>query len=70
MQIYATYKWGTSNKLILRKVYVTFFKDMVIIKDFDVKLLTIDKQSYTTLVFTKLDTIQLKNMMIMEVLIA
>ena len=42
---------------------------MVIIKDFDMKLLTIEKQSYKTLVFTKLDTLQWQNMMIMEVLI-
>ena len=49
---------GNIKQINIKNRTCYFFKDMVIIKDFDMKLLTIEKQSYKTLVFTKLDTLQ------------
>ena len=43
---------------------------MINIKDFDSSLLKINKNLYKTLVFTTLDIVQLKNLMIMKVFIA
>ena len=42
-----TYKWKRiSNKLILKIEYITFFNDMINIKDLDPSLIQIDKKSY------------------------
>ena len=46
-----------------------FFNDMGNIKDFDSSLLKIDKKSTKILVFTALDTLQLKKFMIMKIFI-
>ena len=46
-----------------------FFNDMGNIKDFDSSLLKIDKKSKKILVFTTLDTLQLKKFMIMKIFI-
>ena len=45
------------------------FNDMGNIKDFDSSLLKIDKKSTKILVFTALDTLQLKKFMIMKIFI-
>ena len=37
---------GISNKLVLKIVHITFFNDMINIKEFDSSLLKIDKKSY------------------------
>ena len=39
------YKWEIPNKLTLKIEYITFFNDMINIKDFDSSLLKIDKRS-------------------------
>ena len=45
-----------------------FFNEMINIKDFDQNLLKIDKKNHIKiLVFTTLDTLQLKKLMIMEI---
>ena len=44
MQFHFTYKWKISNKLILRIVHITFFNDMINIKDFDSSLIKTDKK--------------------------
>ena len=41
-----------------------FYNDIIDLKDFDARLLKIDKKSSKTLVFTILDILQLKNLMI------
>ena len=60
MQFHFTYKWKISNKLILRIVHITFFNDMINIKDFDSSLINKNRQkNHTkTLVFTTLDALQ------------
>ena len=45
-----------------------FYNDITDIKNFVAKLLKIDKKLYKTLIFTLLDTSQLKKLMIMRVL--
>ena len=40
------YKWEIPNKLTLKIEHITFFNDMINIKDFDSSLLKIDKRSY------------------------
>ena len=44
-----------------------FYKDTINIKHFELKLLKIDKKSYKTLVFTILDVLQLKKLMIVKI---
>ena len=44
MQFHFTYTWKISNKLILRTVHITFFNDMINIKDFDSSLIKTDKK--------------------------
>ena len=44
-----------------------FYKDTINIKNFELKLLKIDKKSYKTLVFTILDVLQLKKLMIVKI---
>ena len=44
MQFHFTYTWKISNKLILRIVHITFFNDMINIKDFDSSLIKTDKK--------------------------
>ena len=46
-----------------------FFNDMINIKDFDLSLLKQIKSRTKTLVFTTLDTSQLKKLMIMKIFI-
>ena len=46
-----------------------FFNDMISIKDFDLSLLKIDKIRTKILVFPTLDTLQLKELMIMKICI-
>ena len=46
-----------------------FYNDMVDIKKFDSNLLKIDKNHIKTLVFTTLDILQLKKLMIMKIFI-
>ena len=46
-----------------------FFNDMISIKDFDSSLLKIDKIRTKILVFPTLDTLQLKELMIMKICI-
>ena len=44
-----------------------FYNDMIKIKNFKPKLLNIDRKSYKTLVFTILDILQLKKLMIVKI---
>ena len=43
-----------------------FYNDIINLKKLDAKLLKVDKKSYKTLTFTKLDTSQLKKLIIVE----
>ena len=45
-----------------------FYNDIINIDEFDSNLLKIDKKSYKELIFTKLDTLQLKKLMIVKIL--
>ena len=43
-----------------------FYNDIIDLKKLDARLLKVDKKSYKTLAFTKLDTSQLKKLIIVE----
>ena len=43
-----------------------FYNDIIDLKKLDARLLKVDKKSYKTLTFTKLDTSQLKKLIIVE----
>ena len=52
---------GNIKQINIKNRMYYFFNVMIIFKDFDSSLLKIDKKSYKILLFTTLDTLQLKN---------
>ena len=66
MQFHLTYKWGISNKLMLR---VLAFNDMINIKDFDKSSPKIDKISYKSIGIYNIRYITIKKLVVMKVLI-
>ena len=60
---------GTVKQIDIKNQTYYFYNDMIDIKKFDSDLLKIDKNHIKTLVFTTLDILQLKKLMIMEIFI-
>ena len=60
---------GLVKQIDIKNRTYYFYNDMVDIKKFDSNLLKIDKNSYKILVFTTLNILQLKKLMIMKVFI-
>ena len=60
---------GTVKQIDIKNRTYYFYNDMIDIKKFDSDLLKIDKNHIKTLVFTTLDILQLKKLMIMKVFI-
>ena len=58
---------GVVKQIDIKNRTYYFYNDMVDIKKFDSNLLKIDKNHIKTLVFTTLDILQLKKLMIMKV---
>ena len=46
MEFHRIYKWEILNKLKLKIELITFFNDMINMKDFDSSQIKIDKKSY------------------------
>ena len=63
---FATYKMGTVKQIDIKNRTYYFYNDMIDIKTFDSDLLKIDIKA---LVFTTLDILQLKKLMIMKIFI-
>ena len=55
---------GEIKQIDIKNWTYYFYNDIIDLKDFDARLLKIDKKSSKTLVFTILDILQLKNLMI------
>ena len=65
-----TYKMGVIKQINIKSQIYYFYKDIIDLENFKSNLLNIDK-SYNhikTLVFTKLDILQLKKLMIVKIL--
>ena len=60
---------GTIKQIDIKNRTYYFYNDMIDIKKFDSILLKIDKNHIKTLVFTTLDILQLKKLMIMKIFI-
>ena len=61
---------GILKQIDIKNRTYHFYNDMVDIKKFDSNLLKIDKKNHIkTLVFTTLDILQAKNLMIMKIFI-
>ena len=52
---------GVVKQINIKKRIYYSYNDIINLKNFESKLLKIDKKSYKTLVFTTLDILQLKN---------
>ena len=63
------YKMGVVKQIDIKNRTYYFYNDMINIKKFDSNLLKIDKNHIKTLVFTTLDILQLKKLMIMKIFI-
>ena len=46
MPFHWTYKWEKQNKKILKRELIIFYIDQINLKDFDARLLKIDKKDY------------------------
>ena len=46
MPFHWTYKWEKQNKKILKRELIIFYNDQINLKDFDARLLKIDKKDY------------------------
>ena len=64
---YYSYKMGAVKQIDTKNRTYYFYNDMINIKNFDPNLLKIDKNHTKTLVFTTLDILQLKKLMIMKI---
>ena len=62
-----TYKMGKIKQIDIKNRTYYFYNDMIDLKNFDARLLKIDKKSLKALIFTTLDTSQLKKMMVLKV---
>ena len=51
---------GKTKQMNIKNRTYYFYNDSINIKDFDLKLLKLDKESYKTLIFITLDTLQKK----------
>ena len=51
---------GITKQMNIKNRTYYFYNDSINIKDFDLKLLKLDKESYKTLIFITLDTLQKK----------
>ena len=60
---------GTVKQIDIKNRTYYFYNDMIDIKKFDSNLLKIDKIHIKTLVFTTLDILQLKQLMIIKIFI-
>ena len=60
---------GTVKQTDIKNRTYYFYNDMIDIKKFDSDLLKIDKNHIKTLVFTTLDILQLKKLIIMKIFI-
>ena len=60
---------GTVKQIDNKNRTYYFYNDMIDIKKFDSNLLKIDKNHIKTLVFTTLDILQLKQLMIIKIFI-
>ena len=58
---------GTVKQINIKNRTYYFYNDIINLKNFESKLLKIDKKSYKTLVFTTLDILQLKKLMIVKI---
>ena len=58
---------GVVKQINIKKRIYYSYNDIINLKNFESKLLKIDKKSYKTLVFTTLDILQLKKLMIMKI---
>ena len=57
---------GTAKQINIKNRTYYFYNDMIDIRNFDVRLLKIDKNDIKTLVFTILDILKLKKLMIVN----
>ena len=57
---------GEIKQIKIKNRTYYFYNDIINLKKLDAKLLKVDKKSYKTLTFTKLDTSQLKKLIIVE----
>ena len=58
---------GVVKQINIKNRTYYFYNDIINLKNFESKLLKIDKKSYKTLVFTTLDILQLKKLMIVKI---
>ena len=58
---------GVVKQINIKKRIYYSYNDIINLKNFESKLLKIDKKSYKTLVFTTLDILQLKKLMIVKI---
>ena len=54
---------GVIKQINIKNRTYYFYNDIIDLKNFDARLLKIDKKSYKRLVFTTLDILQLKKLM-------
>ena len=64
---FAMYKMGTIKQIDIKNRTYYFYNNMIDIKNFDMSLLKIDKNHIKTSVFTILDILQLKKLMIVKI---
>ena len=57
---------GEIKQIKIKNRTYYFYNDIIDLKKLDARLLKVDKKSYKTLTFTKLDTSQLKKLIIAE----
>ena len=58
---------GVVKQINIKKRIYYSYNDIINLKNFESKLLKIDKKLYKTLVFTTLDILQLKKLMIVKI---
>ena len=58
---------GEVKQINIKNRTYYFYNDIIDLKDFDARLLKVDKNHLKTLVFTTLDTLQFKKLMIVIV---
>ena len=61
---------GTIRQIDIKNRTYYFYNDMIDIRNFDVRLLKIDKNDIKTLVFIILDILKLKKLMIVKIFTA
>ena len=58
---------GTVKQINIKNRTYYFYNDIIDLKNFDARLLKIDKKSNKNIVFTTLDILQLKKLMIVKI---